>query len=170
MKNRNEVKKFAYIKNIFWFTFVIGLGTFLCPFIEGHIRGEIYWRIFEMYVLDQHKITVHFGFIILLLLCALLWLPIIGYAFYRYTIQKCYYTIKQRLVNYFLFGIGITVYLLPIYIVFYEEFALERLHFFNWGYWLLLICTTVLFICYLIIQKEQLIDNDLSEHLIIDEK
>jgi ABC-type glycerol-3-phosphate transport system permease component len=166
----SESEKFRQIKTIFWITFLVGLGTFFCPFIEGRIRWEIYWEVFERFVLEGRSILGRFSIVFLLLLGTLIWLPIMGYAFYRYTVQKRYYSIQQRLVNYFLFSMGIMVYILPIYAVFDEEFRLNKLRFFDWGYWLLLVCTTILFICYLKVQKEQLIEEDLSEHLIMEDK
>lgn len=166
----NEAADFRQIKRIFWITFVIALGTFFFPFIEGRLRWEIYWKIFEQYVLDGGRLTIRYVFIISLIFGTLIWQPIMGYAFYRYTVQKRFFTIKQRFVNYFLFLIGSTVYILPVYAIFDENFSLERLEFLEWGYWLLLICMTILFICYLKIQKVQLIENDLSEHLIIDDE
>lgn len=165
-----EIENFRQIKTIFWVTFVIGLGTFFCPFINGDARWEIYWGILKIYAFDGREITMRDGFILSLLLSTLIWLPIIGYAFYRYTVQKRYYTIKQRLVNYFLFCIGSTVYILPIYAVFNRKFELDKLRFLDWGYWLLLICMSILFICYLKVQKVQLIEHDLSEHLIMEDE
>jgi len=166
----DNLEEFRPIRRIFWFTFVIGLGTFFCPFIEGSIRWKVYWEVFEMYILDGRSIPMRFQVVLLLLIGTLFWLPIMGYAFYRYTVQKRYYTIKRRLVNYFLFAIGVMVYALPVYAVSDNEFGLDKLRFFDWGYWLLLVCTTILFICYLKIQKVQLIVEDLSEHLIIDDE
>lgn len=166
----NEAADFKQIKTIFWITFVIALGTFFCPFIEGKLRWEIYWRIFELYVLDGRELTIRLGFIMSLIIGTLIWLPIMGYSFYRYTVQKRFYTVKQRLVNYFLFLIGSTVYILPVYAFIDEQFSIKKLYFLGWGYWLLLICMTILFICYLKIQKVQLIENDLSKHLIIDDE
>lgn len=165
-----DVADFKRIKKIFWIIFVISLGTFFLPFIEGKMRWEIYWKIFELYALDGRELTLRLAFVMFLLLSTLVWLPIMGYAFYRYTVQKRFYTIKQRLVNYFLFGIGVTVYILPLYAVFDEKFSLEKLRFLEWGYWVLLVCMTILFVCYLKVQKVQLIENDLSDHLIIDDE
>ena len=166
----NEATDFKQIKILFWITFVIALGTFFCPFLENKIRWEIYWKIVEIYVLDGRDLTLRYVFIISLIFATLIWQPIMGYAFYRYTVKKRYYTVKQRVVNYFLFLIGSTVYILPIYIISDRYFDLEALGIVEWGYWLLLICMTILFICYLKIQKEQLIDNDLSQHLITDDE
>lgn len=166
----NEATDFKQIKILFWITFVIALGTFFCPFLENKIRWEIYWRIVEIYVLDGRDLTLRYVFIISLIFATLIWQPIMGYAFYRYTVQKRYYTIKQRAVNYFLFLIGSTVYILPIYAFLDEKFSIKKLDFLGWGYVLLLICMTILFICYLKIQKEQLIEDDLSQHLIIDDE
>lgn len=165
-----EIEGFENIKRIFWFTFVLGLVTFFCPFIEGHIRGEVYWEIFKMYALEGRAINMHFGFILTLLLSTLIWLPIIGLAFYRYTTQKRYYTRKQQMVNYFLFGVGAMIYLLPLYAFIDEGFSLKTIFIFDWGYWLLLVCTTILFVCYLKIQRKQLIVDDLSAHLIIEDE
>lgn len=164
----DDTGNFRRIKTIFWLTFVVGLGTFFFPFLEGEVRWKIYWMIFEMYVLDGRQLTMHFAIIITLIFATSIWLPIIGYAFYRYTVQKRYYTIKQRLVNYFLFWIGISIYVLPVYALIHSGRGIKELEVLQWGYWLLLICTTILFICYLKIQKRQLIEDDLSEHLIIE--
>lgn len=166
----NEIENFEKIERIFWFTFVLGLVTFFCPFIEGHVRGEVYWKIFKMYALEGKTVNMHFRFILTLLLSTLVWLPIIGIAFYRYTTQKRYYTLKQRMVNYFLFGVGAMIYILPLYVLMDEGLSLRTISIFDWGYWLLLICTTILFVCYLKIQKRQLIVDDLSDHLIIEDE
>jgi len=166
----NEVASFRQIKRIFWITFMIGLGTFFCPFMEGILRWELYWRVFKMYALEGNQITMHFGFILSLIFGTLIWLPIMGYAFYRYTVQKRYYTIKRRLVNYFLFCIGSTIYILPAYAVVDNQLSMSKIDFLGWGYWLLLICMSILFICYLKVQKVQLIEHDLSEHLIMEDE
>jgi hypothetical protein len=161
---------FRQIKTIFWITCVIALGTFFCPFIENKIRWEIYWKIIELYVLGERALNLRLGFVLFLIIATLVWLPIMGYAFYRYTVQKRFYTIKQRLVNYFLFGIGLTVYILPLYAFFDKKLSIDKLDFLEWGYWLLLVCMTIMFVCYLKIQKVQLVENNLSDHLIMDDE
>lgn len=155
------------LKTTFWRTFLVSIVTFFCPFIEGLIRGDVYWKIFKSFVIDGRTLDLKLAFILVLLIGTLLWLPIMGYAFYRYTVKERYYTIKQRMVNYFLFGIGVTVYILPIYVIIDGENLFEI---FDWGYALTLVCTTIMFICYLKIQQQQLIDeDDFSGHLIDDD-
>jgi hypothetical protein len=166
----NEVEDFRQIKILFWITFVVGLITFFCPFIEGEIRWRIYWFVLKMYVFEGKEVTARFGFILILVSGTLIWLPMIGYFFHRYTVQKRYYTIKQRLVNYFLFGIGATIYILPAYALIDSGKGIQELFFLEWGYWLLLICTSILFICYIKVQKRQLIEHDLSAHLITEDE
>lgn len=166
----DEDKKIERIKKSFWITFVIGVGTFLCPFLEGHNRTEVYWKIFEFYYLERRRAPIDVMIIITLVFSTLFWLPIMGYAFYKYTIKKRYYSTRQRMINYFLFGVGSVVYLLPLYALYDRGFSMASLRMFDWGYWVLLTCTIVLFACYINIQKIQLIDKDLSEHLIIDDK
>lgn len=162
---------FAQAKTIFWGNFVLGLITFFSPFIHQITRYEVYWKIVEYFIINQNEISNEEEpiIVLILLVATFFWLPIMGYAFYRYTEKKRTYTISQRLINYFLFGVGSAIYILPIYIFLSSDRV--GLSAFRWGYWLLLICTTIMLICYLIVQKAQLVDElDMSEHLIEDEK
>ncbi|WP_264788870.1 hypothetical protein [Aureispira anguillae] len=154
-------------KRIFWGTFVIGIITFFCPFIAEQIRLEVYWNVTKSFFIVERTINLRILILMLLLLGTFVWLPIMGVTFYRYSTKQCYWNIKQRLMNCFLLGVGSSIYWLPIYVVYTGE---DLLTIFEWGYWLLLICTTIMFLCYLNLQKKQLTeDKDLFAHLIEDE-
>lgn len=158
----DNLKQIEWAKKVFWGAFVIAVLSFLCPFADEKTGIGLYIDIFE-HVFDK-RMDLEAIFILFSLLCIIAWLPIMAYAFRRYTLEKRRYTIDQRLINYFLFAIGFAVYALPTY-GYYKNKDVFKI--FVWGYWLLLLSMTVVFICYLIIQKEQLIDDDdFSKHLI----
>jgi hypothetical protein len=160
MADNNTQTTFA--KKGFWIAFFIAVLSFACPFL-GKGRGiDIYSGIFSE--VPYRNLNIGLAFAFFLLICIALWLPMMAYAFRRYTLQKRRYTIDQRLINYFLFAIGFSVYALPAYTYYVDSFLFEMI---AWGYWLLMLCTTVMFVCYLIVQKEQLMDDDdMSKHLI----
>jgi hypothetical protein len=149
-------------KMIFWIGFAIAIFSFFCPFVDKDTGLDIYTIIIKE--VFNNGLSEDLIFVVFLLSCIALWLPITGYTFYRYTLQKRHYTINQRLINYFLFAIGFPVYVLPAYLYSEDAYLFSAI---AWGYWLLMTWMTIMFICYLIVQKEQLIDNDdFSKHLI----
>lgn len=149
-------------KMIFWVGFVIAIFSFFCPFVDKDTGFHIYTIVINE--VFNNGLSEDLIFVVFLLSCIALWLPIMGYTFYRYTLQKRRYTINQRLINYFLFAVGFPVYVLPAYLYYDDAYLFSAI---AWGYWLLMTWMTIMFICYLIVQKEQLIDNDdISKHLI----
>jgi len=157
-----QFKQIEWAKKVFWVAFVIAVLSFFCPFAKKGSGVRLYMDVFGG--IFQETWNFKMIFVLFLLMCVLFWLPIMAYAFRRYTLEKRHYTIDQRLINYFLFAIGFSVYALPTY-AYYDGANVFKV--FAWGYWLLLFSMTMVFICYLIVQKEQLIDDDdFSKHLI----
>ena len=152
------------IKRTFWIAFLgTGIALFF-PFIDELSAVEVAWEILKMLWSEDRNLDLKKCFIIGLLLCILCWWPIIGTAFYQYTIRHRRYDIRQRLVNGFIFLVGSAVYILPIY-AYIDGEAILRL--FGWGYWIMLAFMTLMFFCYLKVQQERLIKDDaLWEHLI----
>lgn len=157
-----HLKQIEWAKKVFWAAFVMAALSFACPFVEKATGFGLYFEILKE--VTRKNWDFQLIFICFLLGCIALWLPMMAYAFRRYTLQKRRYTIDQRLINYFLFAIGFSVYALPAYAAYDGENIFKLFH---WGYWLLMFCMTIVFICYLIVQKEQLIDDDdFYKHLI----
>ncbi len=154
-------------KIIFWIAFLVGFIAFFCPFTARASGVEIYIEVFYDLFFSNRGLNGEELWIILpLMICILLWLPLMGYAYYRYMVKERHYTIKQKSINVFLFGVGSSIYILPIYIM-YDS---GGIHVLSWGYWLLLVCMSILFVCYVLLQKERLMDDgDLTKHLIDDE-
>lgn len=152
------------IKRTFWGAFLAtGIALFF-PFIDELSAVEVAWEILKMLEFKDRFFSLKKGFIMGLLVCVFCWWPIIGTAFYQYTIRLRRYDTKQRLVNSFIFLVGSAVYILPIYAYIDGEEVSEL---FGWGYWMMLAFMTLMFACYLKVQQERLIKDDaLWEHLI----
>jgi len=158
---------FNQTKKLFWISLAGTLIAFWAPFVDSMTGIEAYMEILPRTLFSQRRMDFQMWIISFLLICTLLWVPLMGYSFRKYTKKKQHYTTKQRSINIFLFSVGSSVYLLPLYAIIDGE---DITRIFKWGYWLLLICMTIMFYCYLKMQKERIIDDgDMTQHLIDDE-